>query len=112
MDAGEWGDDAMEGALQDYWRLIDSGQPFEAHEVLEPAWRQAEGPPRLHLKGLIQLAAALHHADRGNRHGAAVKLRSGMDYIRLSGLRADPSFGTALELLEKEIRRRGKLEAE
>jgi uncharacterized protein len=45
----------------------DAGDFFMAHEVLEGLWmrRRDDG-----LRGLIQLAVALHHIERGNARGA------------------------------------------
>jgi hypothetical protein len=44
---------------------------FEAHEVLEVAWRRTpRGPDRELLQGLIQLAVSLEHWRRGNPRGA------------------------------------------
>lgn len=46
------------------------GKYFEAHEVWEELWREASGESRAFYKGLIQLAVALLHAERGNRSGS------------------------------------------
>ncbi len=46
------------------------GDYFEAHEVWEELWREATVETRAYYKGLIQLAVALLHAERGNRQGA------------------------------------------
>jgi len=54
-------------ALREAWRLFQEGEYFEAHEVLEEAWRQAEGEERRFLQGLILLAAALHQAKSGRK---------------------------------------------
>jgi hypothetical protein len=45
----------------------NAGDFFMAHEVLEGLWirRRDDG-----LRGLIQLAVALHHIERGNLRGA------------------------------------------
>lgn len=44
---------------------------FEAHEVLELAWRATPaGPTRQFLQGLIQLAVSLEHWRRRNARGA------------------------------------------
>jgi hypothetical protein len=43
---------------------------FEAHEQWEKLWRQSEGQEKILLLGLIQLAVALCHHQRGNRAGA------------------------------------------
>ncbi len=50
--------------------LIRSGDWYDAHEVLEDPWREAQ-PPRKHwLQGLIHGAVALEHLRRGNPRGA------------------------------------------
>lgn len=41
-------------------RLFDAGAFYEAHEVWEPQWRDADEPDRHFLQGLIQAAAAFH----------------------------------------------------
>jgi predicted metal-dependent hydrolase len=52
--------------------LINRGQYFAAHEVLEEAWRSTPLglPERRHLQGIVQLAVALHHESVGNFAGA------------------------------------------
>ena len=42
---------------------------FEAHEVLEDLWRETKGPERDFYHGLIQVAAAYVHVQRGNAYG-------------------------------------------
>jgi uncharacterized protein len=49
--------------------LIDRGDYFEAHEVLEDLWRAAEPDERDFFQGLVHVAVAWHHAGRGNRPG-------------------------------------------
>ncbi|MBK6764569.1 MAG: DUF309 domain-containing protein [Micrococcales bacterium] len=51
-------------------RLLDEGRPFQAHEVLEAAWKAASPPQRAAWQGMAQLAVALTHARRGNAVGA------------------------------------------
>lgn len=43
---------------------------WDAHEAWERAWLATEGDLRLFLQGLIQLAAAYHHVQRGTHRGA------------------------------------------
>jgi predicted metal-dependent hydrolase len=50
--------------------LFNEGRFFTAHEAWEVVWRQAEGTERLLLQGLIQVAAAIIHVERGNLRGA------------------------------------------
>jgi hypothetical protein len=52
-----------------------AGEFFEAHELLEPAWRgTADLAERDALQGLIKVAAAYVHADRGNPAGVVKNL--------------------------------------
>ncbi len=50
--------------------LLDRGLPFQAHEVLETAWKDSEPPARAAWQGMAQLAVALTHALRMNPSGA------------------------------------------
>lgn len=43
---------------------------FEAHELLEEAWREAAPPDKHWLQGLIHGAVALEHLRRGSPRGA------------------------------------------
>lgn len=62
-------------------QLLDTARPFQAHEVLESAWKSAPPPERDLWQGLAQLAVGLTHAQRGNPRGAAALLRRGADRI-------------------------------
>jgi predicted metal-dependent hydrolase len=74
--------------------LFNAGSYFEAHEVWEEAWLQETGEPRRLLQGLIQIAAALHKAARGERaRGCVLLLEWGS--TKLEGI-ADSSAGLAL----------------
>jgi uncharacterized protein len=65
-------DDLLTNHLQEGLTLFSEGHWFEAHEVLETAWRaQPKGVDREALQGLIQLAVSLEHNRRGNPRGAA-----------------------------------------
>lgn len=58
-------------------RLLDQGRPFQAHEVLEAAWKRAPEPERPLWRALAQLAVGITHILRGNQPGAqAVLTRS------------------------------------
>ncbi len=50
--------------------LFNDGRFFECHEVWETIWLRAEGDEREFLHGMIQVAAALLHFQRGNLKGA------------------------------------------
>lgn len=55
--------------------LLDRGQAFGAHEVLEAAWKSGPEHERALWQGLAQLAVGITHVQRGNRTGAAALLR-------------------------------------
>jgi uncharacterized protein len=61
--------------------LLDDGQPFAAHEVLEAVWKHASGPDRELWRGLAQVAVGITHALRGNESGARTLLHRGADSL-------------------------------
>jgi len=67
---------------REYFRLFEKGKYFEAHEVLEGLWRQTRGKEREFYHGLIQLAAALVHFQKGNLKGAKELVRTSSQYLR------------------------------
>jgi uncharacterized protein len=67
--------------LREAQRLLDDGYPFQAHEVLEAAWKAAPPDERELWQGLAQLAVGLTHALRGNGAGAAALLDRGADRL-------------------------------
>ena len=50
--------------------LFNAGEFFEAHEALELAWREEQGPVRELYRGILQIAVAYLHILRGNYTGA------------------------------------------
>jgi uncharacterized protein len=50
--------------------LFNQGEYFEAHEVLELAWREEAGPVRELYRGILQIAVAYYHILRQNYPGA------------------------------------------
>ncbi len=54
--------------------LIRSGDYFDAHEELEDEWREAPAEERDFLQGLVHVAVAWLHAERGNRNGCERQL--------------------------------------
>ncbi len=57
--------------------LLNQGLAFNAHEVLEAAWKNGSDADRPLWQGLAQLAVGITHIQRGNRGGATVLLRRG-----------------------------------
>jgi hypothetical protein len=61
-------------ALQEGLELIRAGAYFEAHEELEDEWRDAAADERDFLQGLVHVAVAWLHAERGNHAGCERQL--------------------------------------
>ncbi len=70
--------DWTQGDLHKGLRCFHSGAFFEAHEHWESVWLSAQEPEKTFLQGLIQVAAAFHHFQRGNYAGTISLLRSAL----------------------------------
>ncbi|WP_336084851.1 DUF309 domain-containing protein [Nocardia sp. SSK8] len=56
-------------------QLLDDGLAFNAHEVLEAAWKNGPVAERMLWQGLAQYAVGITHIQRGNTKGAGLLLR-------------------------------------
>ena len=61
--------------------LLNRGLAFNAHEVLEAAWKSRPDDERPLWQGLAQLAVGITHVQRGNRDGATTLLRRGTGHL-------------------------------
>ena len=66
------------GALAEGLRCYQCGEYFEAHEQWEGVWLKCAEPEKTFLQALIQVTAAFHHLERGNRLGTASLLRASL----------------------------------
>ncbi len=86
--------------------LFNAGAWYECHDSLEEIWHETQGPMRPVLQGILQIAVAHIHLERGNRRGATVLLGEGVGRLLHSagseslGLRIDPLLGPARARLE------------
>jgi predicted metal-dependent hydrolase len=71
--------------LEQGLELIRDGRFFDAHEELEDEWRDAPASERAFLQGLVHVAVAWLHAERGNRPGCERQLEKARR--RLAGYR-------------------------
>ncbi len=55
-------------------QLLDDGLAFNAHEVLEAAWKNGPFAERMLWQALAQLAVGVTHIQRGNAKGARTLL--------------------------------------
>jgi hypothetical protein len=61
--------------------LLNRGMAFNAHEVLEAAWKNGPDDERALWQGLTQLAVGITHVQRGNLGGATTLLRRGSGHL-------------------------------
>jgi hypothetical protein len=74
---------------------------FLAHEHWEGVWLQTDEPEKTFLQSLIQVAAAFHHLQRGNRIGAISLLKRA---LRRLDRFSDECCGVAVAPLRESIR--------
>lgn len=94
--------DWSRGGLAQGLACYESGEYFEAHEHWEEVWLQCAEPEKTFVQALIQVTAAFHHLERGNRLGTASLLRASLR--RLEDFPAAYG-GIAVEPLRASIRR-------
>jgi uncharacterized protein len=75
--------------------LLNQGLAFNAHEVLEAAWKSGPDVESSLWQGLAQLAVGIVHLQRGNLDGAATLLRRGSD--RLGQLAHPAPYGVDVD---------------
>lgn len=66
-------------------RLLDDGLAFNAHEVLEAAWKNGPFAERMLWQGLAQYAVGLTHIQRGNSKGARTLLERAVHRLTAYG---------------------------
>ncbi|MCH9731537.1 MAG: DUF309 domain-containing protein [Actinomycetia bacterium] len=86
-----------QGYLRYAQDLLDVGLAFNAHEVLEAAWKRAPDGERALWQGLAQLAVGITHIQRGNIRGAATVLQRAAE--RIGEVDSAPHEIDAIELV-------------
>jgi predicted metal-dependent hydrolase len=96
------------GALANGLRCYRSQEFFLAHEHWESVWLNCQEPEKSFLQALIQMAAAFHHLQRNNSHGATSLLKAALrkletypplfESVEVTSLREE--IGAWLEVLE------------
>ena len=76
--SGQAGASALDTVLHKSVLLFNRHLFFEVHEVLEPQWMQEQGEIKKFLQGLIQIAVAFYHLERGNLVGTRSLLHEGL----------------------------------
>jgi predicted metal-dependent hydrolase len=93
--------DWTSGELAEGMRCYCEEEFFAAHEHWEGVWLKLPEPEKTFLQGLIQVAAAFHHFQRGNLSGTLSLLRRALQRLE----RYPASFGgIGVSALCEEIR--------
>jgi predicted metal-dependent hydrolase len=79
-------------------RLFNTAEWYGCHDGFEELWHETQGPMRSVLQGILQIAVAELHLERGNCHGATVLMGEGLGRLRASG---DEALGLDLVLLRQ-----------
>ena len=83
--------------------LFNRGEWYPCHDGFEALWHEMQGPVRPLLQGILQIAVAQIHLERGNFRGATVLMGEGLG--RLAG-REDQLCGLDLLRLREAARAR------
>jgi predicted metal-dependent hydrolase len=62
--------------------LFNQGEWYACHDGFEALWHETAGPMRPVLQGILQIAVAQLHRERGNRRGATVLMGEGLGRLR------------------------------
>ena len=76
--------------------LFNRHEWYAAHDVFEEIWHETSDPERRTLQGILQVAVAQLHLQRGNTRGATILFGEAMGRLKRPGT---PDFGLDLELL-------------
>jgi hypothetical protein len=93
--------------------LFNAGDWYGCHDGFEALWHETQGPMRPVLQGILQIAVAQLHLERGNTRGATVLMGEGLGRLipcgeEAMGLRLGPLREAAQQRLEV-LQRGGEL---
>ena len=77
-EAGLTADPRFQAAVAQF----NAGAWYACHDGFEELWHETQGPSRRVLQGILQIAVAHHHLERGNQRGATVLLGEGLGRLR------------------------------
>ncbi|MFM7268565.1 MAG: DUF309 domain-containing protein [Cyanobium sp.] len=65
--------------------LFNQGEWYACHDGFEELWHETLGPSRTVLQGILQIAVAHLHLERGNLRGATVLMGEGLGRLQACG---------------------------
>jgi uncharacterized protein len=89
--------------LQTAVALFNAGDWYGCHDGFEELWHETQGPMRPVLQGILQIAVAHLHLERGNLHGATVLMGEGVGRLQGCG---EGALGLQIEPLRQVARQR------
>ena len=92
--------------FQNALHLFNSREWYPAHDAFEELWHETEDPYRKTLQGLLQIAVAEVHLERGNKTGALILYGEGIGRLKRLGI---PNLGLDLKTLCKSAEIRLKI---
>ena len=78
--------------------LFNAGEWYACHDGFEELWHETQGPCRKALQGVLQIAVAQLHLERGNLRGATILMGEGLGRLARS---EDIALGLNLEALRQ-----------
>ena len=86
--------------------LFNSREWYLAHDLFEEIWHETDGPQRRTIQGILQIAVAQIHLERGNYNGAIILFGEGIGRLKVVGT---PELGIDIEKLCNIVECRLKL---
>ena len=83
--------------------LFNAGEWYAAHDLFEELWHETADPERRSLQGILQVAVAQLHLQRGNRRGATILFGEALGRLKRPGT---PDLGLDLEGLCRAAQQR------
>ena len=83
--------------------LFNAGEWYSAHDLFEELWHETADPERRSLQGILQVAVAQLHLQRGNRRGATILFGEALGRLKRSGT---PDLGLDLASLCRAAQQR------
>ena len=80
--------------------LFNSAEWYAAHDVFEELWHETADPERRSLQGILQVAVAQLHLQRGNRRGATILFGEALGRLKRPGT---PDLGLDLDFLRQSV---------
>ena len=76
--------------------LFNQADWYQAHDAFEELWHETSGQARQTIQGVLQVAVAQLHLQRGNRRGATLLYGEGLGRLKALGT---PNLGLDLDQL-------------